>query len=93
MIEEKYRFINVTPYEKNVEVWKQLWRVCEKSDIVVQIIDGRDPLFFRCKDLEKYVTELSVYKKNLLLINKADLVHEDVRVQWSKYFNENGISH
>jgi len=25
--EEKYRFITMTPYEKNVEIWKQLWRV------------------------------------------------------------------
>lgn len=27
----------MTPFEKNIEVWKQLWRVIEKSDIVVQV--------------------------------------------------------
>lgn len=26
-----------TPFEKNLEVWKQLWRVVEKADIVVQV--------------------------------------------------------
>lgn len=26
----------LTPFEKNLEVWRQLWRVLERSDIVVQ---------------------------------------------------------
>jgi len=46
-IEETNYTIHITPYEKNIEVWKQLWRVIERSDIVVQIVDGRDPLFYR----------------------------------------------
>jgi large subunit GTPase 1 len=25
----------ITPFEKNIEVWKQLWRVIEKSDILL----------------------------------------------------------
>jgi large subunit GTPase 1 len=28
----------LTPFEKNIEVWKQLWRVIEKSEIVVQVL-------------------------------------------------------
>lgn len=27
----------MTPFEKNLEVWRQLWRVVERSDIVVQV--------------------------------------------------------
>lgn len=33
--------IHMTPYEKNLEFWRQLWRVVERSDIVVQIVDAR----------------------------------------------------
>ena len=55
--EEENYTIQLTPYEKNIELWKQLWRVVEKSDILVQVVDGRDPLFYRCDDLEKYVME------------------------------------
>lgn len=51
-IEEKFYDIQITPYEKNIDVWRQLWRTIEKSDILVQIVDGRDPLFFRCEDLD-----------------------------------------
>jgi large subunit GTPase 1 len=83
----------MTPYEKNVEIWKQLWRVLEKSDIIVQIVDGRDPLFFRCEDLETYAKEIDSSKLNLMLINKADLVHESVRKIWSDWFNKNGVQH
>ena len=37
----------VTPYEKNLEFWRQLWRVIERSDLIVQIVDCRHPLMFR----------------------------------------------
>ena len=56
-VEEDER-LTLTPFEKNLEIWRQLWRVCERSDIVVQVVDARDPLFYRCPDLEAYVTEI-----------------------------------
>jgi large subunit GTPase 1 len=37
----------ITPFERNIEVWRQLWRVVEKSEIVVQIVDARNPLLYR----------------------------------------------
>jgi len=61
-LEEKEGLL-LTPFEKNVEVWKQLWRVIEKSDIVVQIVDARNPLLFRSIDLENYVKEVDPKKK------------------------------
>jgi hypothetical protein len=74
----------LTPFEKNLEVWRQLWRVLERSHIVVQIVDARNPLRFRCEDLERYVQDVEGVEGeagtgggkriNLLLINKADLL-------------------
>ena len=29
------------------EFWRQLWRVIERSDLVIQIVDSRNPLLFR----------------------------------------------
>lgn len=77
----------LTPYEKNIEFWRQLWRVVERSDIVVQIVDARNPLLFRCEDLEKYVTEVSPHKHNLILLNKADFLTQTQRQAWADYFN------
>jgi large subunit GTPase 1 len=48
----------LTPFERNIEVWRQLWRVLERSQLVVQIVDGRNPLRFRCEDLEAYVGDI-----------------------------------
>ena len=31
-VEEDLR-CSVTPFEKNLEIWRQLWRVCERSDL------------------------------------------------------------
>mmetsp|Transcript_6840 Transcript_6840/g.18505 ORF Transcript_6840/g.18505 Transcript_6840/m.18505 type:complete len:705 (-) Transcript_6840:108-2222(-) len=49
----------LTPFERNLEVWRQLWRVLERSDLVVQIVDARNPLFFKCDDLDHYVRDLN----------------------------------
>lgn len=82
----------------------------ERSDLLVQIVDARNPLRFRCEDLEQYVLEMDehpqnegpanedddddeekvadmetspagprVQRRNLLLINKADLLDEGQR--------------
>ena len=34
----------MSPYEKNPFFWRQLWRVVERSDLVVQVLDARTPL-------------------------------------------------
>lgn len=81
----------MTPYEKNLEFWRQLWRVVERSDVVVQIVDARNPLLFRSEDLEKYVKEVSSDKMNMILINKADFLTEEQRVIWAKYFDKESI--
>lgn len=78
----------LTPYEKNLEFWRQLWRVVERSDVIVQIVDARNPLLFRCEDLEAYVKEVDSRKMNLILINKADFLTEEQRQAWAKYFTD-----
>jgi large subunit GTPase 1 len=106
----------LTPFERNLEVWRQLWRVVERSHLVIQIVDARNPLRFRCEDLERYVEEIEVRlgekevskvngnedsestpkkgkRRNLLLINKADLLDEGQRREWARYFESQGIEY
>lgn len=89
-LEEEQKLI-LTPFERNLEFWRQLWRVIERSDIVVQIVDARNPLLFRCADLEAYVKEVSPNKVNMLLVNKADLLTREQRKVWAKYFEKEGL--
>jgi len=82
-LQDQDKFL-LTPFERNLEVWRQLWRVIERSHLVVQIVDARNPQKFRCEDLEAYVQDVEGTegeegtgkgkRKNLLLINKADLL-------------------
>lgn len=83
----------MTPFERNLEMWRQLWRVIERSDLVVQIVDARNPLTFRSVDLENYVKEVDSRKKNLLLINKADMMLPEQRLAWAEYFEKHGIAY
>jgi large subunit GTPase 1 len=83
----------MTPFERNLEVWRQLWRVIERSDLVVQIVDARNPLLFRSDDLEKYVKDVDSRKNNLLLVNKADMLTLEQRQHWADYFEAAGIAY
>ena len=78
----------LTPFEKNLEVWRQLWRVLERSQLVVQIVDARNPLLFRSADLERYAHELDPRKRCMLLVNKADLLTLAQRRSWAAYFKK-----
>uniref|UniRef100_A0A8D2B1Q5 Large subunit GTPase 1 homolog n=1 Tax=Sciurus vulgaris TaxID=55149 RepID=A0A8D2B1Q5_SCIVU len=89
-LEEEQKLI-LTPFERNLDFWRQLWRVIERSDIVVQIVDARNPLLFRCEDLECYVKETDAEKENIILINKADLLTAEQRSAWATYFEKEDV--
>ena len=85
----------VTPFEKNIEFWRQLWRVMERSDLLCQIVDARNPLMFYSPDLKAYSSELeermNKKKTTLLVVNKADYLTPALREQWAEYFDKEGI--
>lgn len=47
-----------TPFEKNLEVWRQLWRVVERSACLLLLADARNPLFYLSRDLLDYCATL-----------------------------------
>jgi len=61
-IEENNMTLAITPFEKNIEVWRQLWRVIERAEILLQIVDARNPYFYYSSDLEKYIKEVDKNK-------------------------------
>ena len=82
--------VTVTPYEKNPEYWRNLWRVVERSHVVVQVLDCRNPLLYRAPKLEEYIDEVvardSRQVQKVIVLNKADLMPLKIRQQWSDYF-------
>ncbi|KAJ1564407.1 hypothetical protein HK096_008128, partial [Nowakowskiella sp. JEL0078] len=52
---------------------------------------SRNPQLFRSTDLEKYVLEIDPKKKNLLLMNKADMLTKNQRREWGLFLQKNGV--
>jgi large subunit GTPase 1 len=85
--------IAATPFEKNIEVWRQLWRVIERSHIVVLVVDGRNPQFYVSLDLRKYVEE-ELGKNMIVVVNKCDYLTQKQRLMWHEYFKSlDGLEH
>ena len=95
LAEEEMKNINmtITPFEKNFEVWKQLWIVVDKCQILFQIVDGRNPLYFHCPDLDSYIKQVDSNKESVLIVNKADLMSEEIRKNWADYFKTNNMKY
>ena len=73
-------------FEHNLEVWRQLWRVVEQSDVLLCIVDIRFPLINFPPALYDYVVNKS-HKPLLVLLNKVDLVPRRVVDDWHRYFH------
>ncbi|KAH7292202.1 hypothetical protein KP509_29G055900 [Ceratopteris richardii] len=55
-------------------IWGELYKVIDSSDVVVQVLDARDPQGTRCHHLEKHLKENCKHKHLVLLLNKCDLI-------------------
>lgn len=55
-------------------IWGELYKVLDSSDVVIQVLDARDPEGTRCKFLEQHIRKNARHKHLLLLLNKCDLV-------------------
>jgi len=82
----------ITPFEKNLHVWKQLWRVLERCACLIQIVDARNPMFYYSADLAAYCQD-ELHKPMMLLLNKSDYLTNYQREAWDQYLNQRGLSH
>lgn len=65
--------------------YKEFKKVVEASDVIIEVLDARDPLGTRCFDVENLVRKESPDKKIILLLNKVDLIPRPNAEQWLKY--------
>ncbi|CCF48176.1 hypothetical protein NDA11_007483 [Ustilago hordei] len=74
-------------YERNIEVHRQLWRVCERSDLVCVLADARCPLLHLPPSLIGFL-ERYMRLKVVIVLTKADIVPKNIVEQWKKYLKE-----
>ncbi|KAL5996383.1 Guanine nucleotide-binding protein-like nsn1 [Asimina triloba] len=68
--------------------YKELVKLIEASDVILEVLDARDPLGTRCVDIEKLVLKMGPNKHLVLVLNKIDLVPREGVEKWLKYFRE-----
>ncbi|EUD66446.1 hypothetical protein C922_03080 [Plasmodium inui San Antonio 1] len=90
IVEEEEGYI-ITPYEKNIEYWRQLWRVIEKSHLLMYIIDARNPIFFYCQGLEYYIKKVDPRKEFYIILNKSDFLSYEERKEWAAFFQQRNV--
>ncbi|XP_030366676.1 guanine nucleotide-binding protein-like 1 isoform X3 [Strigops habroptila] len=73
---------DVAPFERNLETWRQLWRVLEMSDVILLITDARHPALNVPPALATHVTR-ELGKGLILILNKVDLTAPAVATAWS----------
>ena len=68
--------------------FKEFVKVVEAADVIIQVLDARDPLAYRSPEVEQFVRRVNPDKRVVLMLNKIDLVPKDNVQKWLKYFRE-----
>ena len=69
-------------------IWQELYKVLDCSDVVIQVLDARDPLGTRSKRVEKHIRENAAHKHLVFVLNKVDLVPTWVTKTWVRVLSE-----
>ncbi|XP_068576198.1 guanine nucleotide-binding protein-like 3-like protein [Cebidichthys violaceus] len=86
--------IEMQSLEKNVNFenensrkayYREFKKVVEASDVILEVLDARDPLGCRCPQVEQAVIQSGTNKKIVLVLNKIDLLSKEIVEKWIKY--------
>ncbi|XP_077289885.1 nucleostemin 4 isoform X1 [Arctopsyche grandis] len=73
--------------DRNIENWRQLWRVTEMSDILLLVVDIRFPNLIFPPSLYDYVVGY-LHKHMVVVLNKIDLAPPSLVAAWKHYFTK-----
>ena len=80
--EEQFGVYQEPIYQKGTSrrIYGELYKVIDSSDVVLHVLDARDPLGTLCKSVLGYMRKEKAHKQIVLIINKCDLVPNWVTV-------------
>jgi nuclear GTP-binding protein len=72
---------------KTEHAWDVLWLNIRKSDLILEVLDARNPNGTRSKAIEESVRS-SPEKQLIIVLNKIDLVPREAEQEWSAMLSE-----
>lgn len=70
-------------------IWNELYKVVDSSDVVLEVVDARDPMGTRCRTVEDYLRKECPQKHLVLILNKCDLIPTWVAVSTNSIMKKN----
>uniref|UniRef100_A0A667Z5H6 Nucleolar GTP-binding protein 2 n=1 Tax=Myripristis murdjan TaxID=586833 RepID=A0A667Z5H6_9TELE len=63
-------------------IWGELYKVVDSSDVIIQVLDARDPMGTRSQSIETYLKKEKPWKHLIFVLNKCDLIPTWVTKRW-----------
>ncbi|KAI0976905.1 nucleolar GTP-binding protein 2 [Xylaria arbuscula] len=68
-------------------IWNELYKVLDSSDVVLHVLDARNPEGTRCRAVEQYLKKEAPHKHLIFILNKIDLIPTSVAAAWIRHLS------
>ena len=76
---------------KTEKHWREIFKiVIQETDIVIQVLDARNPIGTHNLMIEKFVKNARPEIEIFLVINKSDIIPKNILREWKRYYKKKG---